>query len=178
MVHPASSVPFKDRNLTPKAQHTDLLALTADIVSAHVANNAVAISDLSALIGSVHATLANLGSEPAVEAAVQQPAISVRTSIKPDHLVCLEDGKKQKTLKRHLMTSHGLTPAAYRAKWNLPADYPMVAPNYAAQRRELALGFGLGRKPGADAPAPTAAKVEAPEAPKQRGRHKLGIATS
>jgi predicted transcriptional regulator len=98
--------------------------------------------------------------------------------VKPDHLVCLEDGKKQKTLKRHLMTSHGLTPEAYRAKWNLPADYPMVSANYAAQRRELAIGLGLGRKAGPGAAAAKKANTAALDAPKKRGRPKLGIATS
>ena len=160
---------------TPKAE---LLALTADIVGAHVSNNAVAVSDLPALISSVHTSLSKLGAVAVVEVPAQQPAVSVKASVKPDHLVCLECGNKQKTLKRHLMTSHGLTPGAYRAKWNLPADYPMVAPNYAAQRRELAIGFGLGRKSGSsavDAKATTAATVEAP---KKRGRPKLGIVTN
>lgn len=160
---------------TPKAE---LLALTADIVGAHVSNNAVAVSDLPALIGSVHASLSKLGSVAVVEVPAQQPAVSVKASVKPDHLVCLEDGKKQKTLKRHLMTSHGLTPDAYRAKWNLPADYPMVAPNYAAQRREMAIGFGLGRKPGSDAAAAKVTTIVTAEAPRKRGRPKLGIATS
>ena len=164
--------------MTLKTQNTELLAFTADIVSAHVSNNNVAASDLSTLIGSVYAALANLGSEPTVEVAAQQPAVSVRASIKPDHLVCLEDGKKQKTLKRHLMASHGLTPAAYRAKWNLPADYPMVAPNYATQRREMAISIGLGQKPGTGDGAPKAAKVAGAEVPEQAGRPTLGIATT
>ena len=164
--------------MTLKTQNTELLAFTADIVSAHVANNSVAVSDLATLIASVHATLASLGSEPPVEVVAQQPAVSIKASIKPDHLVCLEDGKKQKTLKRHLMTRHGLTPDAYRTKWNLPADYPMAAPNYAAKRREMAIGFGLGRKPGTDAAAPKVAKVAASEAPKKRGRPTLGVVTS
>ncbi len=160
---------------TPKAE---LLALTADIVRAHVSNNTVAVSDLPALIGSVHDSLSKLGSVALVEVPAQQPAVSAKASVKPDHLVCLECGKKQKTLKRHLMTSHGLAPYAYRAKWSLPADYPMVAPNYAAQRREMAIGIGLGRKSGADAVAANATTAVTVEAPKKRGRPKLGIATS
>ncbi len=115
--------------------NTELLSLTADIVSSHVSNNSVAVSDLPGLIGNVYAALAGLGTVAAPEKAQQEPAVSVRASIKPDYIVCLEDGKKLKMLKRHLMTSYGLTPDAYRAKWNLPADYPMVAPSYAERRR-------------------------------------------
>lgn len=130
-----------------------LISLTADIVASHVANNSVALGDLPTLIANVHGALAGLGA-PAVEPApaAQVPAVSVRASIKPDHIVCLEDGKKLKMLKRHLMTRYQLTPADYRAKWKLPPDYPMVAPNYAAQRKELALRIGLGRKPGTRKP--------------------------
>jgi predicted transcriptional regulator len=137
-----------------------LIALTADIVAAHVGSNNVSITDLPALIGSVHKALAGLGTVAEPEPARQEPAVSVRASIKPDYVVCLEDGKKLKMLKRHLMTHYQLTPDQYRAKWNLPADYPMVAPNYAATRKALALKIGLGRKPKA-APAP---------APVKRGR--------
>ena len=116
-----------------------LITLTADIVAAHVSNNSVAVSDLPMLIGNVHAALAGLGgSAPAPEPA-PTPAVSVRASIKPDHIVCLEDGKKMKMLKRHLSTDHGMTPADYRAKWGLAKDYPMVAPNYAETRRALAV---------------------------------------
>lgn len=164
--------------MTAETLKAELLALTADIVGAHVSNNAVAVSDLPALIGSVHATLSKLGAVAVVEVPAQQPAVSVKASMKPDHLVCLEDGKKQKTLKRHLMASHGLTPDAYRAKWNLPADYPMVSPNYAAQRREMALGFGLGRKAGSGTAATKTTKSATSEAPKKRGRPKLGIAVA
>ena len=125
-----------------------LITLTADIVAAHVTNNSVAVADLPSLIQNVHGALSNLGkSEPAAETK-QEPAVSVRASIKPDYIVCLEDGKKMKMLKRHLMTDHGMTPEEYRARWNLPSDYPMVAPNYAEKRRELAKKIGLGRKPG------------------------------
>ena len=126
--------------------HQELLALTADIVSSHVANNTVAVSDLPHVIENVFSTLARLGQDIKAPEPRQEPAVSIRASIKPDYVVCLEDGKKLKMLKRHLMTHYGLTPDAYRAKWNLPADYPMVAPNYAAQRRMLAKKIGLGTK--------------------------------
>ncbi|QYE34065.1 MULTISPECIES: MucR family transcriptional regulator [Sphingosinicellaceae] len=150
--------------------NTELLSLTADIVSSHVSNNSVAVSDLPGLISNVYASLAGLGTAAVPEKAKQEPAVSVRSSIKPDYIVCLEDGKKLKMLKRHLMTSYGMTPDAYRAKWSLPADYPMVAPNYAERRRNLAIRIGLGNKRTAvEAPAP------APE-PKTRGRRKLAVA--
>ena len=122
-----------------------LVTLTADIVAAHVSNNSVAISDLSILINNVHAALSGLGSEPVVEEKLV-PAVSIRTSVKPDYIVCLEDGKKLKMLRRHLMTHYGMTPDDYRTKWGLPADYPMVAPNYAETRRALAKEIGLGTK--------------------------------
>jgi len=125
-----------------------LIALTADIVSAHVSNNSVAVSDLPLLIQNVHSALEGLGGTPPVVEVKQEPAVSIRTSIKPDYVVCLEDGKKLKMLKRHLMTHYQMTPDQYRAKWNLPADYPMVAPNYAEQRRTLAKKIGLGTKRG------------------------------
>jgi len=122
-----------------------LVTLTADIVAAHVSNNSVAISDLSMLINNVHAALSGLGSEPKAEEK-PVPAVSIRSSVKPDYIVCLEDGKKLKMLRRHLMTHYDMTPDDYRAKWGLPADYPMVAPNYAAKRRALAKEIGLGTK--------------------------------
>ena len=128
-----------------------LIALTADIVTAHVAHNSVSLSDVPLAISRVHEALAGLGQ--AAAPAAQIPASSVRASVKPDYLVCLEDGKKMKMLKRHLITDHQMTPAEYRAKWNLPAGYPMVAPNYAQKRRELAVKIGLGRKKGTKAPA-------------------------
>jgi predicted transcriptional regulator len=124
------------------------ITLTADIVAAHVSNNSVAVSDLPILIQNVHTALAGLGGAVAAPAVKQEPAVSIRSSIKPDYVVCLEDGKKLKMLKRHLMTHYGLTPDQYRAKWGLAADYPMVAPNYAETRRTLAMAIGLGRKPG------------------------------
>ena len=125
-----------------------LITLTADIVAAHVSNNSVSVSDLPTLIANVHGALAGLGSKASVEDAPLEPAVYIRASIKPDYIICLEDGKKLKMLKRHLMTHYGMTPEDYRAKWNLPKDYPMVAPNYAEQRRSLAVKIGLGRKPG------------------------------
>jgi len=129
---------------TESAQSELLITLTSDIVAAHVSNNSVAVSDVSSLIQNVHAALAGL-SQPAPEVKLE-PAVSVRSSIKPDYIICLEDGKKLKMLKRHLMTHYQMTPEDYRAKWSLPADYPMVAPNYAEQRRTLAKKIGLGTK--------------------------------
>jgi predicted transcriptional regulator len=125
-----------------------LITLTADIVAAHVSNNSVAVSDLPVLINHVHSALAGLHNPVAAPLAKQEPAVSIRASIKPDFIICLEDGKKMKMLRRHLMTSYGMSPDDYRAKWGLPADYPMVAPNYAAQRAELAKKIGLGTKGG------------------------------
>lgn len=123
-----------------------LVTLTADIVAAHVSNNSVAVSDLPLLIQNVHGALSGLNGKVAEPEVKLEPAVSVRASIKPDYIVCLEDGKKLKMLKRHLMTHYQMTPEQYRAKWNLPADYPMVAPNYAEQRRNLAKKIGLGTK--------------------------------
>ena len=125
-----------------------LLALASDIIASHVGNNTVASAELPALIASVYGALAGLG-EPVVQVE-ERPvaAVSLRASVKPDHIVCLEDGKKMKMLKRHLMTHYGMTPDDYRAKWGLAADYPMVAPAYAEQRRDLAKAIGLGRAPG------------------------------
>jgi predicted transcriptional regulator len=123
-----------------------LLTLTADIVAAHVSNNSVAVNDLPQLIQNVHSALTGISGSRAAPEARPEPKVSIRASIKPDYIVCLEDGKKQKTLKRHLMTNHGMTPDEYRQKWGLAADYPMVAPNYAEQRRTLAKSIGLGTK--------------------------------
>ena len=127
-----------------------LVTLTADIVAAHLSNssNSVEIDKVGALIAQVHTALAGLGEPVEPEVEPQEPAVSVRASIKPDYLVCLEDGKKLKMLKRYLMTNYQMTPDDYRRKWGLPNDYPMVAPNYAEQRRDLAKKIGLGRKPG------------------------------
>ncbi len=124
-----------------------LITLTADIVAAHVSNNSVSVSDLSVLINNVHGALAGL-SGTAPSPLSLEPAVPVRNSVKKEYIVCLEDGKKLKMLKRHLMTHYGMTPDDYRAKWSLPSDYPMVAPAYAETRRLLAKKIGLGRAPG------------------------------
>ncbi len=124
-----------------------LITLTADIVAAHVSNNSVAVSDLPLLIGNVHNALAGLSYGTPAPVALE-PAVPIKSSIKHEFIICLEDGKKLKMLKRHLMTHYGMTPDDYRAKWNLPADYPMVAPAYAETRRILAKAIGLGRAPG------------------------------
>ena len=123
-----------------------LLTLTADIVAAHVSNNSVAVNDLPNLIQNVHSALSGISGNAAAAEAKPEPKVSIRSSIKPDYIVCLEDGKKLKMLKRHLMTHYSLTPDQYRQKWGLAADYPMVAPNYAEQRRTLAKSIGLGTK--------------------------------
>jgi predicted transcriptional regulator len=123
-----------------------LITLTADIVSAHVSNNSVAVNDLPQLIQNVHNALSGLGGGSEAPQAKPEPAVSIRSSIKPDYIVCLEDGKKLKMLKRHLMTHYNMTPDEYRQKWGLNSDYPMVAPNYAEQRRSLAKKIGLGTK--------------------------------
>ena len=125
-----------------------LITLTSDIVAAHVSNNNVAVEDVPALITTVYSALAGLGGAAPVVEEKLEPAVSIRSSVKKDHLVCLEDGKKMKMLKRHLMTEHAMTPDEYRQRWGLAADYPMVAPDYAETRRDLAVKIGLGRKPG------------------------------
>ena len=123
-----------------------LITLTADIVAAHVSNNSVSVNDLPQLIQNVHGALTGLGGAAPVPEAKPEPKVSIRSSVKPDYLICLEDGKKLKMLKRHLMTHYNMTPDQYRQKWGLSADYPMVAPNYAEQRRTLAKSIGLGTK--------------------------------
>jgi len=125
----------------------DLINLTADIVSAHVANNKISTQDVSTLIRSVFDALAAAATPAVPEAVKAEPAVSVRSSVKQDYIVCLEDGKKLKMLKRYLRTNFDMTPDEYRQKWDLPRDYPMVAPAYAEQRRGLAKQIGLGRKP-------------------------------
>jgi predicted transcriptional regulator len=124
----------------------DLLALTTEIVAAHVSNNTVAVGDLPQLINQVYNSLANIGSVPAVPSGRPQPAVSVKKSVHPDYIICLEDGKKLKMLKRHLKTAYNMSPEAYRERWGLPSDYPMVAPNYATQRSRLAKEIGLGTR--------------------------------
>jgi predicted transcriptional regulator len=132
--------------MTEDFNATNLLDLTTEIVAAHVSNNAVGMDELPLLISEIHRSLAALGTEPEPVQERLQPAISVKKSVTPDFIICLEDGKKLKMLKRHLMTSYGLTPEEYRERWNLPVDYPMVAPNYALQRSQLAKEIGLGTR--------------------------------
>ncbi len=123
-----------------------LITLTADIVAAHVSNNSVAVNDLPNLIQNVHQALSGISATGSSAEEKQEPKVSIRSSVKPDYISCLECGKKQKMLKRHLMTNHEMSPADYRQKWSLSSDYPMVAPNYAEQRRTLAKSIGLGTK--------------------------------
>ena len=123
-----------------------LLTLTADIVAAHVSNNSVAVNDLPSLIQNVHGALTGISGASTAPKPKPEPKVSIRSSIKPDYIVCLEDGKRLKMLKRHLMTHYNMTPDQYRQKWGLSSDYPMVAPNYAEQRRSLAKKIGLGTK--------------------------------
>ena len=127
-------------------QSNDLLTLTTEIAAAHVSNNTVALSDLPQLINQIYTSLANIGSAPAAPAARPQPAVSIKKSVQPDYIVCLEDGKKLKMLKRHLKTAYNMSPEAYRERWKLSSDYPMVAPNYALQRSRLAKQIGLGTR--------------------------------
>ena len=145
-------------------EQESIVQLTADIVAAHVANNNVAVGDVATLVRTVHEALTALGQAPApAEPEAKTPAVSVRASVKPDYLVCMECGRKQKTLKRHLMTAHNMTPNQYRADYGLPDSYPMTAANYSERRRTLAHSIGLGRKGKGAAPAAQAA-------PKRRGR--------
>jgi predicted transcriptional regulator len=138
---------------------SELLALTGEIVSAHVANNAVARDEVAPLIQSVFDKLNALASDEEPASVELTPAVPIRRSVTDDYIVCLEDGKKLKMLKRHLMTAYSMTPEEYRAKWGLKPDYPMVAPNYAQKRQELARKIGLGRKPRVDPqPAPKATR--------------------
>ena len=131
--------------MAEEQDYDTLLTLTADIVAAHVSNNSVAVNDLPNLINNVHGALIGLSGRSAPEVK-QEPKVPIRSSIKPDYIVCLEDGKRLKMLKRHLMTHYQMTPDQYRQKWGLNSDYPMVAPNYAEQRRMLAKAIGLGTK--------------------------------
>jgi predicted transcriptional regulator len=132
--------------MTDTAQTADVLELTAQIVSAHVSNNSITPDALPALIQDVYRTLSGVGKEP-VAPERPQPAVPVKKSVFPDHIICLEDGKKLKMLKRHLKTAYNMSPEQYRERWSLPPDYPMVAPNYARHRSSLAKKIGLGTKP-------------------------------
>lgn len=132
--------------MTTAAPSNELLSLTTEIVAAHVSNNTVAIADLPALIDQVYRTLSNVGTEPVSQVEKPQPAVPIKKSVTPDYIVCLEDGKKLKMLKRHLKTAYDMSPEEYRDRWGLPADYPMVAPNYAKQRSRLAKQIGLGTR--------------------------------
>ncbi|MFC0219021.1 putative transcriptional regulator [Pseudochelatococcus lubricantis] len=162
--------------MTDDAQQADkvnYVELAADIVSAYVANNSVAAVELPALINEVHSALRRVSvSASEVAAEPPKPAVAIKKSITPDYIVCLEDGKKFKSLKRHLRTQYDLTPEQYREKWGLAPDYPMVAPNYALARSQLAKEMGLGQQRKRDAvqPAPTAA------APAKRSRRKAAAA--
>ncbi len=132
--------------MSEKPNANELLELTTEIVSAHVGNNSIALGDMPQLIQDVYKTLAIMGTTPAVPER-PKPAVSIKKSVFPDYVVCLEDGKKLKMLKRHLKTSYNMTPDEYRGRWGLPPEYPMVAPNYAKHRSALAKKIGLGTKP-------------------------------
>ena len=148
--------------------NVSLVTLTADIAAAYVSNNQVATSDIAGLIAAVHSALGGIGVPAVPETEALEPAVSIKASVKPDYIVCLEDGKKLKMLKRYIATRYNMTPAEYRAKWGLRSDYPMVAPNYSATRKALALTSGLGRKSA----VPKAETIAAPVAAKPRGRTK------
>ena len=131
----------------PEGRSNELLTITSEIVSAHVSNNTVSVADLPGLIEQVYRTLVTVG--PSLDGTHERPtpAVVIRKSITPDFIICLEDGKKLKMLKRHLKTAYNMTPDEYRERWGLPSDYPMVAPNYAKQRSKLAKAIGLGKRP-------------------------------
>ncbi len=141
----------------------ELLELTTKIVAAHVANNPIVAAELPSVIATVHQALAALGPEEA--AGKPTPAVPIKQSVKPEYIVCLDDGKKLKMLKRHLKTAYNMTPDDYRKRWGLPGDYPMVAPNYAATRSKLAKKIGLGRRTGAKVNAQR--KTKKPTKPKK-----------
>ncbi|MDX8465502.1 MucR family transcriptional regulator [Mesorhizobium sp. VK23B] len=152
-----------DEDTNTAKEEVDLLELTAHIVSAYVAKNRLPASGLGELIASVASSIGGLTQPPAPPAPPPVPAVNPRRSVTPDYIICLEDGKKFKSLKRHIGVHFGLTPEAYRTKWGLPVDYPMVAPNYAASRSELAKSIGLGRKAEAEPVKPARGrKAKAP----------------
>ena len=128
------------------ANHDELLVLTSEIVSSYVANNKLEAHEITSVIEQVYKSLSGLGGASSLVADRPQPAVPIKKSVQPDHIICLEDGKKLKMLKRHLKTAYNMTPEDYRERWGLPADYPMVAPNYAEKRSRLAKDIGLGTK--------------------------------
>lgn len=135
--------------MSEQTSQAEILAFTTDIVAAHLSNNTVAKTDVSGLIEQIYRTLSGLAGGVSVSGGLKerlQPAVSVKKSVADDYIICLEDGKKLKMLKRHLKTAYNMTPEEYRERWNLPADYPMVAPSYAAQRSKLAKNIGLGKR--------------------------------
>ncbi|MBL8687671.1 MAG: MucR family transcriptional regulator [Rhodospirillaceae bacterium] len=135
-----------ERTEPRKVPHDELLRMTTDVVSAYLSQNRLVALDVPNVIGTVYSSLAGLNGHGKVQPVdAPKPAVAIKRSVMPDHIVCLEDGKKLKMLKRHLRTTYGMSPEEYRAKWGLPADYPMVAPNYAAQRSDFAKKIGLGR---------------------------------
>lgn len=142
-------------------ENSDFVLLTADVVGAYVSNNSVAAADLPGLIQSIYSALTSVGTSPAAPVEELKPAVAVKKSVTPDYIICLEDGKQFKSLKRHLRTAYDMTPQEYRTKWGLPSDYPMVAPAYAQARSDLAKKMGLGQQRSA------AKKVVAPV---KRGR--------
>lgn len=152
------------------AAQTNLVELTAEVVSAFIMHNSIQKADLADLIATVHTSLTALGKpKPAPEAERPVPAVSIKKSVSPDHLISLEDGRRYKSLKRHL-SGRGLTPEGYREKWGLPSDYPMVAPNYAKQRSDLAKSMGLGRQRRREPVEAESAAAPAPAAKARRAR--------
>lgn len=132
--------------MSERTAHDELLALTTEIVSSYVANNTMSAGEIPGVIEQVYKTLANVNTDGAVMADRPKPAVPIKKSVMPDYLICLEDGKKLKMLKRHLKTAYNMSPEEYRERWGLPADYPMVAPEYAKQRSALAKDIGLGKR--------------------------------
>jgi predicted transcriptional regulator len=162
----------EDRQMTDDQDRPRLLGFAAQIVSAHVSKNAVAAQELPPLIERVYEALRNAGAEPAAEPARPEPAAPIKKSVFPDYLICLEDGKKLKMLKRHLRTAYNMSPDEYRKRWGLPTEYPMVAPNYAKHRSTLAREIGLGtrrRSAEPSEPAEPAAKLRSVRAPARKG---------
>lgn len=130
--------------MTDQKKHGDILGYTTEIVSSFVAKNTVNAAEIPSIIQNIYRTLSSLGGASSLHVDRPQPAVSIKKSVMPDYIVCLEDGKKLKMLRRHLMTAYKMTPEQYRERWGLPADYPMVAPNYADERSRLAKNIGLG----------------------------------